>query len=533
MHDDQPSMADAKRFRRNRLNHILVIGLLVAALTPFCLALGYLIPSMLVRYSGGITHQIDPDSQAPDPYQIGGPSEAVREKAVAAVRAADRALVFKLMPFMTVLVAVGMGLVLWAMSSSTTANLLAQLGARPATDGFEADVARTLDQFAASSGVPPPKLYFIHCSFPSTFSARLDNSAAIVAVTSGAIELLESRELDALLAHELTHIVNYDSRLDALLASLAVITEYPFKMFSGKTSKEPYDPHRKGSLRRKLAFLDMLLSPVGLYFLVVSPLLNRLLRAVMVRSSEFTADRNAAALTGNAETLAYALGKIGGVTTALGKSSVSLLPEYFGLPQRIEHLMSLYPACSFDRLQQAIDAGKQFVNDRPGMGDNKPGLLNSDDHMAMVNQGDLMGKVYRVVTGEPVPVYDTAEARSFVRARLQPGALVVVFNTPGKMRQVNTAQEVFGYISRDAKLQAVPGVLPQEIYNPLTRAAAEASLARQQAPMPGADFVPQPAIAAHAAAAWGLTRPQLWIAIGFGTAVFAGTMILLFVFAGR
>jgi hypothetical protein len=72
-------------------------------------------------------------------------------------------------------------------------------------------------------------------------------------------------------------------------------------------------------------------------------------------------------------------------------------------------------------------------------------------------------------------------------------------------------------------LEAVPGVLPQEIYDPRTRAAAEEVLARQS------KVATPPPVAAPPPAS-GLTPQQLWIALGFGAAVFAGTTILLFVF---
>jgi hypothetical protein len=326
-----------------------------------------------------------------------------------------------------------------------------------------------------------------------------------------------------LLAHEITHLVNRDSRMDSILNSLAVITEYPLKKFSKNAADQYNDnPYRSSGFRRKLAVLEMALSPLGLYLLVVSPLMNRLIRAVVVRSSEFKADANAAILTGNPEALANALAKLGGVIKTLGKSrKISRVPAHTALPQRIEHLMKLHAECGFNGLEPAIAAGKRYVEERPGMGAEIPGLGSSRDHLASLNQGDVMGKVHRVVASEPVTVFDTAEPGSFVRSRLQPGALVVVFSTPGKMRQVNSAQEVFGYIARDVKLEAVPGVLPQEIYNPTSRAAVEEGLARQGGS--AAPVVESP----------GLTRQQVWIALGFGTAVFAGTTILLLVFVGR
>jgi Zn-dependent protease with chaperone function len=523
---DGPSNETPLRARGSRgwIAHAPVFAMLVIAISPFVLALGYIVPATAVRFFNNWSHTLASKEEVPDPYREAQRPDAttIRKQFVERLTA-QHELTLKLMPAAVVLIWVGLGLLLWGMSTNTTANLLAQMGARAAApEGPERDMARTLEQLASRCGLPPPKLFFVQCTFPATFSTAIDHRNGMVAVTSGALELLDSRELDTLLAHEVTHLVNRDSRMDSILNSLAVITEYPLKKFS-KNSTDQYNdnPYRSSGFRRKLAFVEMLLSPLGLYLLVVSPLMNRVIRAMVVRSSEFKADANAAMLTGNPEALAYALAKLAGAGKALGKSPTSRVPAQTALPQRIEHLMKIFDGCGFNGLQQAIEAGKRYVEERPGMGAEMPGLGSSRDHLASLNQGDVMGKVHRVVAGEAVPVFDTAESRSFVRTRLQPGALVVVFSTPGKMRQVNSAQEVFGYIAREVKLEAVPGVLPQEIYNPTSRAAVEERLARQGAP------------AAPVAEASSLTRQQIWIAFGFGTAVFAGMTIFLLVFVGR
>jgi hypothetical protein len=111
-------------------------------------------------------------------------------------------------------------------------------------------------------------------------------------------------------------------------------------------------------------------------------------------------------------------------------------------------------------------------------------------------------------------------------ARLKPGELFVVFDDLGKMLPVNTAKETYGYIDRKTRLKPTPGVLPQEVYDPAARAAAEEALARREA---AAAAKP----AAQAQGPLGLTREQLWVVAGFAVAVFAGITILLVVAAGK
>ena len=100
-------------------------------------------------------------------------------------------------------------------------------------------------------------------------------------------------------------------------------------------------------------------------------------------------------------------------------------------------------------------------------------------------------------------------------ATVQPGALIVVFDDPGAMRQVNTADQTFGYLGRGVKLHAVDNLIPAEVYDPHLRAAAEAKLASL--------LPPSPKTAA-------LTGNQLGMALGFGAAVFAIMFVLLWLF---
>jgi hypothetical protein len=118
-----------------------------------------------------------------------------------------------------------------------------------------------------------------------------------------------------------------------------------------------------------------------------------------------------------------------------------------------------------------------------------------------------------------VPVYDLSNKSSAVIARVQPGSLLVVFDDPGKMRQVNTADQTFGYIDRAIKLSPVNHMIPAEVYDPKMRAAAEAAL-----PVLGAVELPE------SAGVGGLTRGQLFTVLGFGGIVFAGMMMLLLAF---
>jgi heat shock protein HtpX len=519
------------RSAENWLSHALVVSLLALALAPFVLAVGYIasvtVVGMIGNGSRQASTQVQDTAQSQDSgrgsvdWLERGPIGSLT--ASAENRTSDQNLVLKLLPVTILLFAAGLGLLLWGLSASTTANLLARIGARPAaSEGRERDAVRAIEKFALCAGVPTPKLYVIQCGFPTTFSSAADARNSMVAITSGALDLLQARELNALLAHEITHIASRDSRLDAILAALKVVTEYPFRMFRRQMSSAG---PKKVSLRHKLALLEIALSPLGLYIFFVSPILNRMIAALVLQGREFSADINATLLTGNPEDLVYALAKIGGVTKVLGKSAVASMPAQADVSERIERVMSLYGVYSFNGLKDAIARGKRYAEERPGIGDDLLGIGGAHDHLSSIKQGNVMGRVYRVIANEHVSVFDKAGPGALLRLKVKPGAMIVAFDTPGIMRQVNTAEEVFGYISHDVRLEPVPGVLPQEIYDPKARAAAEEVLARQERQRTSRGASGKPA--------GNLTRQQVWIAVGFSAAVFLGTTIILFVFVGR
>jgi len=101
-----------------------------------------------------------------------------------------------------------------------------------------------------------------------------------------------------------------------------------------------------------------------------------------------------------------------------------------------------------------------------------------------LKNGNVMGQVCRVVSDEPVPIYDTPGPSNLVMVRVRPGSLVVAYSDPGEMRQVNTADQMFGYVKRSVKLVPVEGLTPEELYEPDKRAAFEAALPSTE------DFIP-------------------------------------------
>jgi hypothetical protein len=90
--------------------------------------------------------------------------------------------------------------------------------------------------------------------------------------------------------------------------------------------------------------------------------------------------------------------------------------------------------------------------------------------------GNVNGQVYRLFAEKPVPVYQMPVPGARVMKWIKPGSLLVGFHDPGEMRQVNTPDEVFGYITRSVTLLPVEGLNPEALYDPVRLAAAESAL---------------------------------------------------------
>lgn len=583
----QPSF-QFSRIERNRQAYVLAVILLVAAVAPLVMVTGYGAAMVVVRLAGSHTSYLvgqvrseerylrrlrtppageELDWLAPktSAYSSEWMREIVTQRAAALARsraelarsqASDRGLLGRLLPATIGGLAAILALLYWGTCSSPTTRLVANIGALPAGAG-EADAIRLVEDLCSRVGLRPPKLYIIQSEVPYTLSAAMDSHTAMLAVTRGALNLLDQRELEAMLAHEISHIGNQDIRLNALMASATLFITLPLTELrrrwmgrpddSSEGYTKPYDSLDRGEgfyffvLYR---IVRLVLSPMSIYVFVVAPIAGHLIRAFMSHDLEYMADADAAGLTGNPEGLVSALAKIGGATAntcdsnpafqhscVAGASAMggwlgrSFKPTHPSPGQRIQKLVDLFGAARFTGLKAAIDTGKQYIKGHEAIGEDRLTHVAQND-MAAIRQGNAMGRVCRLIATEDVPVYDSQRPDSLASVWLKPGDLLVVFDDLGNMRPINTCREHFGYIERKVKLKAVPSMLPQEVYDPTARAAAEEALARREAAAPAL-------AAASPTGALGLTKEQLWIVVGFSVAVFAGITILLVVSLGK
>ena len=151
-------------------------------------------------------------------------------------------------------------------------------------------------------GLPMPKLYVIDDSAPNAFATGRDPDHAVVCATSGLLNKLDRAELEGVIAHELSHIKNYDIRLMAIVAVLVGMIAYLADIFN----RSLWWRGRERKEKEGQGFLIF----IGVVLAILSPLIAQLIQLAISRKREFLADASAALLTRNPYALADALEKI-------------------------------------------------------------------------------------------------------------------------------------------------------------------------------------------------------------------------------
>lgn len=168
-------------------------------------------------------------------------------------------------------------------------------GAQPLNGKYPA-VERIVADLASRDGLPMPKLYYVDTPIPNAFATGRNPQHAVVAVTSGIMEILNDNELRAVLAHELGHVKNRDMLVSTIAATMAGAISYlaQFAMFFGGRDEE-------GNSANPIAQIAIVL---------LAPIAALLIQMAVSRSREFLADKHSAHVLGEGEDLASALMKL-------------------------------------------------------------------------------------------------------------------------------------------------------------------------------------------------------------------------------
>jgi heat shock protein HtpX len=186
-------------------------------------------------------------------------------------------------------------------------------GAKPVSREQLPRLYAVMERLAAKANLPVPKLYVVPEAAPNAFATGRNPRHASVAVTTGLLELMNDDELEGVIAHELSHVRNYDILISSVAATLAgAISWVGYWGYGGRDDRE-----RGGG------------GIVALLLLFLAPFAAFLLQLGLSRQREYSADATGARMVGNPYGLISALEKLGAYnrripTTAISPSTAAL-----------------------------------------------------------------------------------------------------------------------------------------------------------------------------------------------------------------
>lgn len=184
--------------------------------------------------------------------------------------------------------------------------ILSISGARPVKREEFFDFYTVAQNLVSSQRMPMPKLYVIDDTAMNAFATGRDPKHAAVVATTGLLSRLNRSELEGVIAHELSHVKNYDIRLmsivTVLVGMIALLADWFLRMSMFGRNR---DNDREGGGQ-----LQAIMTVVGLVLALLSPFIAQLIQLAISRKREYLADASGVAITKNPEGLARALEKI-------------------------------------------------------------------------------------------------------------------------------------------------------------------------------------------------------------------------------
>lgn len=206
-------------------------------------------------------------------------------------------------------------------------------GARPVQKKDAPELYRVVENLTIAAGLPMPKVYIINDPSPNAFATGRDPGHAIVAVTAGLLAMMDKDELEGVIAHELSHVGNYDIRFMALVVALVSIVAIISDLFL-RISFWTGDEREQGG--GQLFFI------LGIIGAILAPIVAALIQFAVSRQREYLADASGALLTRYPDGLASALAKIGHYDQPMKHANSATSSLYISNPLKGRSLAGLF-----------------------------------------------------------------------------------------------------------------------------------------------------------------------------------------------
>ena len=240
---------------------------------------------------------------------------------------------------------------------AATAETLALSGARQIQKQDNPRLYRIVENLAITEGLPMPKVYVINDPAPNAFATGRDPQHAVVAATTGLLEIMDDAELEGVMAHELGHVKNYDIRVSlvvfGLVVAIGLIADILLRVtiFGGRG---------RSSNNGGPAAIVML--ALGLVAAILAPLIAAVVQAAVSRQREYLADATGAMTTRHPEALARALEKLQVYGRPVAHANTSMSHLWISDPNKpgfMQRLFATHPPLD-DRIERLRDNATRF-----------------------------------------------------------------------------------------------------------------------------------------------------------------------------
>lgn len=210
-----------------------------------------------------------------------------------------------------------------------------------------------VENLSITTGLPMPKVYIINDPAPNAFATGRDPKHSIVAATTGLLDIMNDKELTAVMAHEMSHVKNYDIRVSmivfGLVCVIGLISDVAFRMMF-------YGNRRRDNEGSPMGYLLIAVAAI------LSPILAALAQMAVSREREYLADASAVNITRYPEGMINALKKLQSHTQPMRSQNVAAASMYINDPLRkgfFNNLLSTHPPIE-KRIERLENGKKNF-----------------------------------------------------------------------------------------------------------------------------------------------------------------------------
>ena len=229
---------------------------------------------------------------------------------------------------------------------------VAMTGAKEIQKSDDPRLYRTVENLSITLGMPMPKVYLIEDSAPNAFATGRNPEHAIVAATTGLLQIMDDRELTAVMAHEMGHVQNYDIRVSmiafGLVSVIGLLSDIVLRMMF-------FGDRREGGSNAVMLI-------VGLVVIILAPIIAAIVQMAVSRQREYLADATGAMTTRDSSGMASALGKLEQYGKPMRKQNSATAQLFISNPLKpgfFAKLFSSHPPLQ-DRIKRLTENADRF-----------------------------------------------------------------------------------------------------------------------------------------------------------------------------